>query len=124
MTSFSYIRNIAYLERSSAPKRFTSLLMTPFATSSISAEVRVFSLEPMARRTVTDFLPSGTCLPRYSSTNCAPWNSSLLTPRTVWAISAHFTSPGSSTEMSYSVMGYSGRWVKLLVRERKGFRQS
>ena len=52
-------------ERSSAPKRLASFFSTVLATSSISAEVRVFSLEPMVSRAVRDFLPSGTCLPRY-----------------------------------------------------------
>ena len=43
----SFYNNKIYLERSSAPKRFTSLLMTPLATSSISAEVWVC---PVCRR--------------------------------------------------------------------------
>ncbi len=61
-----------YLPLISAPRSFVSVLITAPAHASISSEVRVLSFAPIASRTVTDFLPSGICLPLYSSTKETP----------------------------------------------------
>lgn len=47
-------------------------------TLSISAHTSVFSMEPITRRSVTDFFPAGICLPVYSSTNSTSWSASFL----------------------------------------------
>ena len=86
----------------------------------ISSDVIVVLPLSITILNIIDFLPSGTWLPLYSSTNFTSFNLPLIEPE----ISSHVTDSSTKIDKSFSTNGNKGIWTNLLSLEAKGTNSS